>query len=464
MRSALVSVALRIKTLCSRVPQGVAGCYLNCAMNTREEIDRATDPSRLCLYKEGIFYKPYNQHAMPFTDNIKGLKVKAKFVKAAGQYKSIITWLLFVIPVFSGCVSAWAQLVIHPQTAVDVELIGYNGLVENSIFKGSLAAESKHESDTSYRGLALLVFAGGQRYPVLIGDESFTLKIADPGVPPSFVGSGENDFFYKSLTGGTPAPSPGQYDFALLMIRAKQLLDSSHSLHTVKELTAKKKEFHAFVGDHYESLQHSDMIRQLIAQYFMMHEYVDYHVEGAPATDIRAKYQKEVINGVGSWLEILKSHIPEYEMLNYCVSLYYNRSMVTLASLIIENYRKTAYCPGVEKKTFSLPADMLITEADGNKERKLNDFRGNTVIAFVSDDCPVSMVETISKVRQLAAQKKNASVIVAPLQKLSGNHLAMRRMISNGNLFFINDEKWRKDYLAKKIRLPLFVRVGKDID
>ena len=384
------------------------------------------------------------------------------FLKLAMAYRSIITWFLFVITVFSGCESAWAQLVIHPQTAVDVELIGYNGLVENSIFKGSLAAGSKHERDTPYRGLALLVFAGGQRYPVLIGDESFTLKIADPGAPPSFVGSGENDFFYKSLTGG--APAPGQYDFAHLMIRAKQLLDSSHSLHTVKELTAKKKEFHAFVGDHYESLRHSDMIQRLIAQYFMMHEYVDYHSEGTPAIDIRAKYQKEVINGVGSWLEILKPHIPEHEVLNYCVSLYYNRSMVTLASLIIENYRDAAYCPGAEKKTFSFPADMLITEADGNKERKLNNFKVNTVIAFVSDDCPVSMVETIIKVRQLAAQKKDSSVMVAPLQKLSGHHLAMSRMISSGNMFFINDEKWRKDNLAKKIRLPLFVRVGDDVE
>ena len=40
----------------------------------------------------------------------------------------------------------------------------------------------------------------------------------------------------------------------------------------------------------------------------------------------------------------------------------------------------------------------------------------------------------------------------------------MGRMISNGNLFFINDEKWRKDNLTKKIKLPLFVRLGDDFD
>jgi len=201
-------------------------------------------------------------------------------------------------------------------------------------------------------------------------------------------------------------------------------------------------------------------MQRLIAQYFMMHEYVDYHSEGTPAATIRIQYQKAVLNGVGSWLEILKNHIPEHEVLNYCVSLYYNRSMVTLASLIIENFRDAAYCPGAEKETFSFPADMLITEANGNKVRKLDEFKDNTIIAFVSDDCPVSMVETISKMRQLAAQKKDSSVIVAPLQKLSGHHLAMSRMISSGNMFFINDEKWRKDNLARKIRLPLFVRIG----
>ena len=51
-------------------------------MNTREKIDRAVAPTLLCLHKEGIFYKLYNQHAMLFTENIKPLKIKGKFIKA----------------------------------------------------------------------------------------------------------------------------------------------------------------------------------------------------------------------------------------------------------------------------------------------------------------------------------------------------------------------------------------------
>lgn len=375
-------------------------------------------------------------------------------------YILTITWFLLTFAVVSGFESVWAKLVIHSKTTVEIKLTGYDGLAESSIFEGNLTANSDHEINTTYRGLALLTFAGGQRYPVIIRDETFTVMIADPGEPPSFTGSDTNAFFYKSLSGGEPIL--GQYDFALLMIQAKHLLESSHLIHTVKELTIKKKEFHEFVRKHYKSLKHSDMIKRLIAQYFMMHEYVDYHAEGAPADDIRFKYQKAVLSGVGSWLETLQSYIPKQEILNYCVSLYYKRSMVTLASLIIDNFRDVAYCSGNENETFSLSGDIIIVEAGSSEERKLADFKGNKIIAFVSDECPVSMVETVVKARELAVKKEKMPVIVAPLQRLSSKHLTIARMVSNGNVLFIDDEKWRKDNLAKKIKLPLFVQISDD--
>jgi hypothetical protein len=118
--------------------------------------------------------------------------------------------------VFFGCESAWANLVIYSKTPVQIELTGYNSMTESSIFLGSLAAGDKREINTPYRGLVLLVFDGGQRYPVIIGDESFTLNIADPGKPLFFAGSDENTLFYKLLSGGDSAP--GQYNFAHLMI------------------------------------------------------------------------------------------------------------------------------------------------------------------------------------------------------------------------------------------------------
>lgn len=367
-----------------------------------------------------------------------------------------MTWFLLIAAALTGCVSSTGEFAVHSQTAVGIELIGYNGLTENTIFKGQIDANTEQQILSPYRGLALLSFVGGQCYPVILGEEPFTLNISDPSQPPSFTDSIQNDQLYKSLSGNDSVPE--QYDVVNLMIQAKELLESTHSIKTIEELTAKKREYHEFVSKHYENLRHSDMIQRLMAQYFMMHEYVDYHIEGAPATDIKVQYQKTVLNGVRSWLEILKTHIPEHEVLNYCVSLYYGRSMVTLASVIVDNFKDVAYCPGVEKEAFSFPDDLTIT--DGSVDIKLADLKVDKLIALVSDDCPVSMVKTVTKARQLARQKVGVQLIVAPLEKLSSNHLAMSKMISGGDLLFINDEYWRKDNLAKMIKLPLFVPVG----
>ncbi|GAB6194352.1 hypothetical protein [Desulfocastanea catecholica] len=377
-------------------------------------------------------------------------------------YKALLTGLLifFSLPVTNN--SAWAKFAIYSQTALNLELTGYNGLTESSLFKGSISAGGSREIDTPYRGLALLICADGQRYPVIIGNDFFTLKIATPAEPPSFTGSSENEFFYQKLAGGTREGQKSS--FAPLMLQAKQLLESSHSIHTIEELTAKKKEFHDFVRDHYDSLQHSDMVRWLIAQYFMMHEYVDYHIADAPATDIKNNYQQAVVEGVGNWLEILKSYIPEHEILNHCVALYYNRSMVTLASLIIEHYRDIAYCPGGEGKTILFPADLRLTDAKGHGETRLSEFNGNKIIAVVSDDCPVSMAETVSKARKLVEQKEDVTLIVAPLQELSEKYFSMNRMVCGGNIFFVNDARWQQGNSVKKMRLPLFQRISSSLN
>jgi hypothetical protein len=45
----------------------------------------AANAALVCLHQEGIFYKLYNQQAMLFTQNIKALKIKVKFIKAVNQ-------------------------------------------------------------------------------------------------------------------------------------------------------------------------------------------------------------------------------------------------------------------------------------------------------------------------------------------------------------------------------------------
>ena len=369
--------------------------------------------------------------------------------------------LILLVLLFAVCESSWSAIVIRSQSSVDIQLIGYDGLAESSLYKGTIAAKGNQKINTAYRGLALLQFAEGQGYPVLIGEESYTLDIADPAEPPVFAGSQANEFLYRLLTG--KATEGQQDDFAQLMVQAKQLLESTYPIRTVGELTAKKEEMHTFVRNHYQSLRHSDMVRRLIGQYFMMHEYVDYHIEGAPATDIQERYQQAVVDGVASWLEILHPHIPEHTVMNYCLSLYYERSMVTLDSLITEKFNDVAYCPGVEKETWIFPDDLHVTGADGREDKELGTIKGEKMIAFVSDDCPVSMVATVIKARQMAEQDKGSQLIVAPLQQLSDTLLAMEKMVSNGSMLFINDEEWRQEYLANGIRLPLFVPLGDDL-
>lgn len=372
------------------------------------------------------------------------------------------TAIFLLLVLFCGAgESTGAMFTMHSRIAVDTELVGYDGLGEMLLYKGSIGAGEKQEIATPYRGLALLRFSQGQVYPFIIGNEYFSLKIVSPDKPPTVSDSSNNEFLYRRLTGTGPEGVPS--DFVLLLLQAKQLLESTYGIRTTGELATRKNEIHDFVRDHYDSLRHSDMVRRLIAQYFMMHEYVEYHTEDAPAPDIKVQYQQEVLNGVGSWLEILRPHLPAHEIVNYIVSFYYQRSMVTLASLIAENYQSVAYCPGSEKETWSFPKDLLVAGANGSRDRLLGTIKGEKIIAFVSDDCPVSIAATVIKARQIADQKKRVQLIVAPLQQLSETHLLMNRMVSNGNMLFIDDEQWRKENLAEKIRLPLFVPLGDNL-
>jgi hypothetical protein len=188
----------------------------------------------------------------------------------------------------------------------------------------------------------------------------------------------------------------------------------------------------------------------------MMHEYAEYHVEGKPATDIKKRYNEAVLSGVTSWLDILSPYLSKPEILNYCVSLYYDRSMVSLASLIMEKYRDYAFCAGGQQKPMVFPGEIKVTDMSGREKGTLADFNGKKVIAFVSKDCPVSMIAAVSRARELSDQKGTVPLIVAPVEKIPAQHLAMAKMVRGERMLFIDNEKWRESILREKIRLPLF--------
>lgn len=54
-------------------------------MTIAEKIKYSADTSKFTLYKEGLFYKCYNEDTMVFTQRVKEYKVNYKFVKSVGK-------------------------------------------------------------------------------------------------------------------------------------------------------------------------------------------------------------------------------------------------------------------------------------------------------------------------------------------------------------------------------------------
>ncbi len=53
-------------------------------MTIKEKIQYSADKTRFTLFKEGLFYKCYNEDAMVFANRVKNYKVLSKFVKSIG--------------------------------------------------------------------------------------------------------------------------------------------------------------------------------------------------------------------------------------------------------------------------------------------------------------------------------------------------------------------------------------------
>ena len=86
----------------------------DCFVDIKEKIAISANPTKLTLFKEGIFYKCYNEDAMVFYKNIKQYKIICKYNKAL---KSTVLSLGFPE-------SAWNR------SAVTLELSNQLGLEE----------------------------------------------------------------------------------------------------------------------------------------------------------------------------------------------------------------------------------------------------------------------------------------------------------------------------------------------
>lgn len=62
-------------------------------MTILQKITTSKEPAIFTLYREGMFYKCYNEDAMVFHQRVKAFKITCKFIKRSGS--------VFLSPVFS---------------------------------------------------------------------------------------------------------------------------------------------------------------------------------------------------------------------------------------------------------------------------------------------------------------------------------------------------------------------------
>lgn len=367
-------------------------------------------------------------------------------------------WLLLccILAFFSVNV-AGAELSISSATQMKVELYGFSALKERLLYRGVISPGSQLDIPTDYEGLGLLKVTGGKEYSVILGKEPVTIIFTLPNSSPQFVNSPENGVFsawqQTTVTEGTE-----KFPFTKLLIEAKTLLETSRQITTPGELTTQKNLIHDFISRNYLSLSKSDMIKQLVVQYFLMHEYISYHTVSSSTDTLQLNYREEILDGVKSWRRILGKHMAEDEIVSFCVSFFFKREMVTLAYLLMEDNRDVATCPGEAPFPLQFPDTLKLTFGEGI-ETELGKILTPKLVTIISTKCTFSMVESVMKARELVEKRKGVAMIIATVEPLNREHLAMSQLVNGGLLLFVNDEKWRVEQFKNKPFLPYFYSV-----
>ncbi len=411
--------------------------------------------------------------------------------------------MVFLSICFNTFSSENTTIIIRSDTQIEFVLQGFKGFERLIIGQKIVAPDSQVELLTDYKGFALLIFKDGQQYPVIISDSILHIDLHEANTPPNFKNSSENEFLYEWLSKYRKQQhvllllqkkqdasditdlinleeikaeqsevekqqqqhietlANPEFKYVNTLLKARLLNESSSNIKTIDDLNAKKEEYHQFIDKNYEILQHSDMIIQLAAQYFMMHEYVS-HVK-KDISHTKMHYQNAVVTGVGKWIKILQNRISSTKVIEFCAKLYYDRSMVTMAILIFDYYRDEFVAENINylfplKK--QLPDFEFVNAMRLNKQNSSN-LRANKIVAIVSDKSLFSKVETIALARSLADSNINIPIIITPIERLSESHLILDKMFA-GDLYFMDDKAWQEKYLNKEISLPQFILLDKD--
>lgn len=357
------------------------------------------------------------------------------------------------------CIS-FSAITIKSTDYITVTLIGYTGLTSYGI---NTDVVQPHKplfiDDYSYKGLAILKVHGGMSCPILLGKDECTIQIAGSTGKPDLSNCLENRYFSSSLHG--EFKENNDFPTANTLLMAKKLHDSCSSVKTLSELKSKRIELCTFVSDNYHILKNSTMVQRLISRSYMMHEWVNYQQNTMISSDMQSQFETQIMENTSEWIIHLKTHISTQILLNHIIGLYYKRSMITLGSTISLNFASYAYCEGIQKDVFVFPKALLDNSRNSsNKEGKV--LSGNSIVSFISPACPVSLVSTVKKARELASEGEDKTILVVPLEKLNSDHRSIRRLLTQNNLIFFDNDEWREKNLPETIRLPLIIPLQTD--
>jgi hypothetical protein len=342
-----------------------------------------------------------------------------------------------------------------------------------------------------YCGLALIRYANGSVYPLIMEGADTEVRFGNDSPLPIFPEGSENQFLYAFLTthhelGSRTAylqnlmsgvadvpdtldgiseeigllklmldslaaslPDP-EYPLASFFLRGRMLIESSYGIRTQEELENHKQEFLAYIGNGFTQLRHSDLIQETGRQYMMMNEYV---LTG------KNTVSETRIGDVAAWVEMLDGLVPAREVIDFFTGVFYERSMVSQASAIVHAFRGDIFpaaFPGFPFQPCDTVPGLLLTNEEAVRTENLADWDVPKVLSFVSAGNMASLSETVMLVRNIGDAGMFLPVVAVPLEGFSVAHTGMHRLC-RGFLFYAMDEEWRKQYLHSGMQLPCFL-------
>jgi len=382
------------------------------------------------------------------------------------------TWLLFALIFFNSISFGQGSIVFKTEAECHIQLKGFRGLKGFTLADMMLQqGQQVIHDDFGYVGLGLIVFDGGQQFPLILNSDFIQVVIHVANTPPTITGSPENEWLYQILlehqktnndlmslenslqsvydedpfrSAMTNARnqlevkkkeqsetiSQSSYPIAGTLLRARLLMESTYSITTMEILEEKKAEIFGFVKDNYGKLYYSDMLAELFNQYLMMEEFV---------FERKGSFEEAIIRSTNDWIENLNGLIEAKEVLSFAVTFYYNRSMVGYASVLMSAHPELVYKSDAKNLPECMQmvdfSRMDIAETGNPFFNNLSTLEGMKVLLLVKGNDVFSKVETIMLARMIFDQKVKCTMVIIPVDNNRQGCESMSKLFA-GTFYF----------------------------